>query len=101
MDRKSPNYLQHSEIALFGFPVAAVDIDLMSALTPTPHWWSGVGNPVVPAVLDEGLGWSLEVLPSQLISRAASPVAAAMWMPYLLCDPALPSQGPSGWIAWL
>ena len=37
-DGESPSSLWRSCIALFGFPAAALDVDLTSALPPAPHW---------------------------------------------------------------
>lgn len=43
-------------IALLGFPVATLEVELTSALPPAPHWWSGGEHPVASAALDWWLG---------------------------------------------
>lgn len=97
---RAPALCGTAGLLCLGFEVAAPEADLTSALPPAPHWWNGGGNPVAPAALDEGLGGSPEVRLSQLFPNPVSPAVAAVWMPCLLHDPALPCQGPRG-VGWL
>lgn len=39
---------------LFGFPAAALEVELMFAPCPASNWWSSGGSPVAPLALEAG-----------------------------------------------